>query len=218
MIEIDSDIIEYINRVSLMDDDILKDIKGQINGYSPIIRPGVDRFICFMLELKRPKRILEIGAFVGYSSILMASYAPWAEVTSIEVNEKNFVSARANVEKSGLKNIRLIYGDALDVLRFLNEKYDFVFIDASKGHYNEYLDLCLDLISKDGIIIADNVLFGGRIVKEGPVPHKHRTIVMRMRQFIDRIMNDRQLSSCIIPLGDGLAVIRYKGRATDERY
>ncbi|MDI6601938.1 MAG: O-methyltransferase [Thermoanaerobacteraceae bacterium] len=205
------DVLEYISMISAINDENLYRIRNQVSGYSPIVRSGVDRFLAFMIGLKKPESILELGTFLGYSAILMATYAPWAEVVSIEVDAESYIKAKNNVEKSGLENIRLIYGDALDVLRFLDKKFDFLFIDASKGHYNEYLDLCLKITSKDGIIIADNVLFGGRVAKSGPVPHKHRTIVMRMKKFVERIMNDDRLSSCILPLGDGLAVIRYKG-------
>ncbi len=207
----DEDVFEYINEVSRADDADLERIRSQVTGYSPMARAGVDRFLAFIVGLKKPVRILELGTFLGYSAVLMAAYSPCSQVVSVEIDPENYIRAKENVKVSGRKNIRLIYGDALDVLRFLDEKFDLIFIDASKGHYSEYLDLCLEKMSEDGIIIADNVLFGGRVAKQGHVPHKHRTIVMRMREFIERIMNDDRLFSCILPLGDGLAIIRYKG-------
>jgi predicted O-methyltransferase YrrM len=207
----DEYVFDYINKVSSLDDDKLKKIREQVTGYSPMARAGVDRFLAFMVSLLRPGRILELGTFIGYSAILMATYSPHSEVVSVEINSENYIRAKENVKDSGCNNIRLIYGDALDVLRYLDGSFSFVFIDASKGHYNEYLDICLDKMPEGGVIIADNVLFGGRVAMSGPIPHKHRTIVKRMREFIERIMDDDRLFSCILPLADGLAVIRYKG-------
>ena len=103
--------------------------------------------------------------------------------------------------------INIIEGDALKVIKKLDDKYDFIFIDGPKSHYIEYLPICLNLLQKDGVIIADNILYKG-MVTGNYTDHKQRTAVNRLRQFIDVVENDASLTHELVDVGDGLMIIK----------
>ncbi|HCW03436.1 MAG TPA: O-methyltransferase [Clostridium sp.] len=178
----------------------------------PIIHKEVANYIEQMVNIIKPVRILELGTAIGYSSILMYKSSKAVEhIDTIERDEKMVALAQANIEKAGLKeNIHILQGECMEVLEGLKEKYDFIFIDAGKGHYNEFFPHCIRLLNDDGVIIADNVLYKGMVVSKEFVVRRKITIVKRMRKFIDMITKDDKLITSILPMGDGIAVIKRK--------
>lgn len=174
----------------------------------PIIQKEVGKFLEVMLNIKKPKKILELGTAIGYSSILMAmACKEKCQITTIDRDETMLELAKRNIERYGYnEDINIVQGECLEVLEELDDKFDFIFMDAGKGHYNHFLPHCLRMLNEDGIIVADNVLFRGMIASNDLVKRRKITIVKRMRKFLEEVSGDDFLTS-IIPMGDGIAVI-----------
>ena len=159
--------------------------------------------------IKRPMRILEVGAAVGFSSILMSEYMPeGGHITTIENYDKRIPIARANFKRAGKEEqIDLIEGDALEVMHGLEGPYDLIFVDAAKGQYIHYLPEVMRLLGTDGVLVSDNVLQEGDIIESRfAVERRNRTIHSRMREYLYELKHHDQLQTSIIPLGDGVAL------------
>lgn len=165
-----------------------------------------------ILNGKKVNRILEIGTAIGYSAICFSKFlTDDGKIDTIEIDKQRIMVAKANIDMMGVnEKINIIEGDALGVLPSLECKYDFIFIDGPKSHYIEYLPICLELLSENGIIVADNVIYKGMVTGPEIVKHKQRTAVMRLREFIDVVRNDETLESKLLDVGDGLLIIRRK--------
>ena len=180
----------------------------------PLILTETESVLRLLLDMKKPSRILELGTAHGYSALLFAKCCPDALVTTIDRNPGMTDFAQASFESSGDgSRIDFRIGDALDVLHELadgNEKFDFVFIDAGKSHYREFLDLCEDLCTEDALVVCDNILLKGWLVEcEGREAKRHRTNIKYMRQFLEYINGRDDLDVTLMSGGDGLAVIRF---------
>jgi len=177
----------------------------------PIILDDSLEFIKDILIKQKPRKILEIGTAIGYSSAIFSEYlAQGGEIDTLEISHKAVLLARANHKMLGVEDkINIIEGDALELLPTLNEKYDIIFIDGPKSHYIEYLPLCLKLLNDGGTIIADNVIYKGMVLSDYN-EHKQRTAVTKLREFIDKVENDETLDSHLYDIGDGVMVIRRK--------
>ena len=162
-----------------------------------------------ILNGKKIERVLEIGTAIGYSSICFSKFlADDGKIDTIEIDKQRIMLAKVNIDMMVVKDkVNIIEGDALKVLKTLNNKYDFIFIDGPKSHYVEYLPICLNLLSSGGTIVADNVIYKGMVTGPEVVKHKQRTAVMRLREFIDNVKNDSSLESELVNIGDGLLVI-----------
>ncbi|EKQ53746.1 MULTISPECIES: O-methyltransferase [unclassified Clostridium] len=212
MSEITYDYMEdYIRGLIPPREGTLKEIEdfARENGV-PIVQKETGVFLEFMTSLKKPKRILELGTAIGFSSILMyQSSGTEPEIITIERDKKMIELANANLEKFNLSHkIKIEEGDCLEVLEKLDEPYDLIFMDAGKGHYNHFLPHCLRLLKNDGIIIADNVLFRGMVASEELVKRRKITIVKRMRTYLELVTQDKNLITSVIPMGDGIAVTK----------
>lgn len=176
----------------------------------PIVQKETAKFLEFMVNMKKPLRILELGTAIGFSSILMyEASGTTPSIVTIERDEKMIELAKINIEKFNLKdNIKIEEGDCLEILERLEEPFDLIFMDAGKGHYNHFLPHCLRLLKEDGIIIADNVLFRGMVATQELVKRRKITIVKRMRTYLDMVSNDEKLITSVIPMGDGIAVTK----------
>jgi len=176
----------------------------------PIVQKETAKFLEFMVNMKKPLRILELGTAIGFSSILMYEAAGTnPDIITIERDEKMVELANINLDRFNLKDkIKIEEGDCLDILENLTEPFDLIFMDAGKGHYNHFLPHCLRLLKDDGIIIADNVLFRGMVASNELVKRRKITIVKRMRTYLDMVSNDENLITSVIPMGDGIAVTK----------
>lgn len=200
---------EYIRGLIKENKGILKELEDYAHSnFVPIIHKEVAKFLEIMIKIKRPLKILELGTAIGYSAILMSiSSENKTTITTIERDSKMIELAQNNIEKCGLKDkINIIQGDCLEVLEKLDDKYDLIFMDAGKGHYNHFLPHCMRLLSKDGVIIADNVLFRGMIASDELVKRRKITIVKRMREYLEMVSDNEKFTTSIIPMGDGIAV------------
>lgn len=161
-------------------------------------------------------KILEIGTAIGYSSICFTELLnQYGSIDTIERDPEMIKEAKENIkfinedEKYSGKSINLIEGDAAEIITKLNDKYDMIFIDANKSKYTTYLQEGLRLLKPNGIIFADNVLYKGYVMSDYN-KHKQRTAVRHLREFIKMIQEDETLSSEILEIGDGLAIITFQ--------
>jgi len=178
----------------------------------PIIRKGSQRIIRFMLEMKKPLNILEVGTATGFSSVFMLEFLnKKAKITTIEKMEDRAVKAEKNFNKfDKSKRITLIKGDAADILSELASKdktYDFIFMDAAKGQYINYLENIKKLLVSGGILITDNMLQEGRLLDSRyTVVRRDRTIHRRMREYANALLTDKEFETMLLESGDGMAV------------
>ena len=182
-----------------------------LNEHIPIIMDDTLEVIAKILTEKKPKRILEIGAAVGYSAMRFSKYlAEDGLIDTIERDEERIEEAKQNFKKVEVENkINLYEGDAVEILPTLNEKYDVVFIDAAKGKYPFFLKEALRMLKQDGIIFADNILYKGYVMSDYN-KHKQRTAVRNLREYIKEVSENPNLETEILEIGDGLAISRIK--------
>ena len=175
----------------------------------PIIRMEMGSLLRFLLTLRRPSSILEVGTAVGYSALFMSEYMPEnCHITTIEKYEKRIPAAKENFKKAGRENrITLLEGDALEIMKGLNESYDMIFMDAAKGQYIHFLPDALRLLRTGGVLVSDNVLQDGDIIESHyAVERRNRTIYKRMREYLYVLKHTDGLLTSIVPVGDGAAV------------
>ena len=188
--------------------ELLKDIEkyGRDNKIPILLDESLD-FITAKLDEIKPHRVLEIGTAIGFSAINFSKYLDEdGRIDTIEIESLRVEQALENIKMVGVEDkIRVMEGDALDILPYLNEKYDVIFIDASKGKYNEFFEHALRLVKVGGWIIADNVLYKGMVMSDYN-KHKQRTAVNKLRTFIDSVMSNERLESELFDIGDGLTV------------
>ena len=185
----------------------LKKVKNEaIKNHIPIIMDDSLEVIKDIIEKENPKKILEIGTAVGYSASMFAIYAKEAIVDTIELDVERAEEAKVNISNIGLKDrINIIIGNAVEILPNMDDKYDFIFIDANKGKYPVFLQEALRLSHKGSVIIADNILYKGYVMSDYNL-HKQRTAVRHLREYIKDSTENENLDTKIIEVGDGLAI------------
>jgi predicted O-methyltransferase YrrM len=200
---------QYIRGLITEESDILGNMENYAKeNFVPIVQKETAKFLEFIVTVKKPLKILELGTAIGYSSILMSMYsAKTTRITTIERDDKMIEIARSNISKYGfVDRIQVLPGECLDVLKSLNGKYDMIFMDAGKGHYNHFLPECLRLLQEGGIIVADNVLFRGMVPNNELLERRKITIVKRMRKYLELVSDNKLYITSVIPMGDGIAV------------
>ncbi|MBE5935112.1 MAG: O-methyltransferase [Lachnospiraceae bacterium] len=175
----------------------------------PIIKRPTQNLLRFLIRNSKVCSILEVGAAVGFSSLLMHEYMEnEGKIITIEKMHSRAVEAVDNIERAGKNNyIKVIEGDALEELSKIEESFDMVFIDAAKGQYNNYFDDIIGKLSGRGILVCDNVLQEGEIARSRyAVTRRNRTIHGRMREFLYMITHDDRLDTIVLPIGDGVTI------------
>lgn len=178
----------------------------------PIIRRGTRDVLRFLLRTRRPQQILEVGTAVGYSSLFMASCLPeGSRITTIEKVPMRYEQAQKNFARYDKKNqITLEIGDAAEVLVQLNQrkkKFDFIFMDAAKGQYLNFLPDIMELLNVGGILVSDNTLHDGDVLESRyAVTRRDRTIHGRMREYLQVITHHPQLETLCLSVGDGMTI------------
>ena len=165
------------------------------------------RFLTEIVKISGARRIMEIGTFTGYSAICLAYGLPEdGHLDSLEIDDELEDLIREGWEKAGVSDrITLHIGDALDTLRSLEGPYDLVYIDANKREYLQYYELCLPLLRSGGVILADDVMLGGKVYADSVPPDKQTCGLV---EFNEAVMKDRRVETVMLPLGDGLSMIR----------
>ncbi len=175
----------------------------------PIIRKDSQALLKFLMVQAKPLNILEVGCAIGFSALLMAEYSPIdAKITTIEKFEKRIPIARDNFIKFDTNNkITLLEGDATEILKTLTPGYDFIFMDAAKGQYINFLPDCLRILNKGGLLVSDNVLQDGDVIESRfAVTRRNRTIHARMREYLYELKHNDSLNTVILTVGDGMTL------------
>ncbi|WP_206811031.1 O-methyltransferase [Paradesulfitobacterium ferrireducens] len=175
----------------------------------PVVTPAVGNFLSILVLTQKPKAILEIGTAIGYSTVWLAQAARevGCQVTTVDMNSGRRERALEFFRRAGLSEyIMSLAGDARKVLPTLAQTFDFVFIDAAKGEYLEYLELLHPLIAPGGMLVADNVLFRGWVVPGAVFDRKYEKMVQTVRAFLQHLSADPRFQTTVLPFGDGLAV------------
>lgn len=187
----------------------------------PIILKDTESLLVGLFKIKKPVRILEIGAAIGYSACCFADCCG-CNVTTIESDKNMYEIAKSNIENLGFEDkVKVLFGDARDILEELNDRnirlaedfgkekilFDVVFIDAAKSHYKVFWDLALPLCGEDAMIVCDNVLMKGMTASDEYDPkRKYKTSIRKMREFIRYINNLDYADTCVLPVGDGVSI------------
>ncbi len=182
--------------------------------YIPSLRNDHAALYRTLLFTVKPRRILEAGTLYGYSSILAAEtlnevFGNDFRIDTVEVDQENALIAAENIEKAGFSgNIRIINGDAEEVFSCLEGPYDLVFLDCSKSSYKEMFPDVKRLLRQGGLLLADDVCYHGKLegAQGETVPHKHRTIVNSLRDFLQTVSDDNDFAAFVDKMDDGMLV------------
>lgn len=216
---VDERMVTYINSLDVGNTPFLDELERQAcEDFVPIIRREMQSFLKVLLAVHRPAKILEVGTAVGFSTLLMSEYTGAdCHITTIEKYEKRIPIARENFKKAGREDrITLLEGDAVEILKELQDSFDFIFMDAAKGQYIHFLPEVLRLLKPGGVLVSDNVLQDGDIIESRfAVERRNRTIYKRMRDYLYELKHNEQLLTTIIPIGDGATVSIKQERRTE---
>jgi caffeoyl-CoA O-methyltransferase len=191
----ESELLRKINRDTHAKVTMPRMLSGHLQG----------RFLAMISQMIRPHRILEIGTYTGYSALCLAEgLPPGGTLVTIDINEELEDKVRTYFEESGLAD-RIDYriGDAATIIPSLGGQFDLVFIDADKENYSRYFDLVIDHVREGGIILADNVLWSGKVLQEKPDKDTRAIIA-----FNRKIQEDRRVENILLPIRDGILMIR----------
>lgn len=206
----DERVSAFINSLDRGNTDFLNEIEDLCRKTNvPVIRPQMQSLLKMLLAASRPKKILEVGTAIGFSALFMSEYAPkGCMVTTIEKYEKRIPLAKENFCKAGKeKGICLLEGDAAEILAGLDEEYDFIFMDAAKGQYLNFLPSILSILRPGGILVSDNILHDCDVLESRyAVKRRDRTIHARMREYLYTITHMEELETICLSLGDGVTV------------
>lgn len=200
---------EYIRDTLEKNTGILKEMENYaIDNSVPIIHKEVSELLKVILNIHKPKRILEIGCAIGYSSIFFSKVLnDDVKIITTERNPIMIEKALENINNAGLSNnIKILVGNAEETLENIEGEFDVVFIDAAKGQYKLFFDMVIDKVRNGGLIISDNILYKGMIASDEFVVRRKKTIVKRMRDYLDYICSVDYLDTSLVPIGDGVAI------------
>ena len=204
---------KYAQNLFKIRNEIIQDIKNEsLDENVPIITDEVLNYMIFTARNIKARNILEIGTATGYSGLFLAQIANENSgfLTTMEIDEIRYGKAVENFKKLGLfeKN-KMIFGDALEEIPKLdkNVKYDFIFIDASKGQYLKFFEMSYELLNENGIIFIDNIMFRGLVaVYKEELPKRYKTIVRRLKEFIEKL--NEEYNFVLLPFGDGVGIVK----------
>lgn len=219
MSNIVNELVEGYIRNTLTDKEgLLRDLEVYaLENNVPIVHKEVSELLKVLLKVQKPKRILEVGCAIGYSSILFAStLGEDVEIITVERNEKMIEKAKENIKLAGLENnITILEGDAEEKLKEVDGEFDMIFLDAAKGQYQLFYDMVIDKLKVDGLLISDNILYKGMVAHDDFVIRRKKTIVKRMRSYLDYICTCNYLDTSLIPIADGVALSYKKAERGD---
>ncbi len=200
---------EYIREILPSNEGLFREMELYADeNHVPIVHKEVGVLLQVITKSTRATKVLEVGTAIAYSTLLFCeAMGDNGHITTIERNAKRICLARENIKKANkTNNIHLLEGDATEILKNLEGKYDLIFLDGAKGHYKDFLNDCINLLNPGGLLISDNILYKGMVATDELVVRRQRTIVNRMREYLQYICNHPQLDTSIIPIGDGLAI------------
>jgi predicted O-methyltransferase YrrM len=196
----------YLDRLLPPRDAILREMEERAARENiPISDPEVGKLLGILARSTGARRILEIGAAIGYGAIWLARGAPEARVASVDIDPERLAAARGYLERAGVADrVELIEGAALEVIHRLEGPFDLVYVDAVKTEYRKYLDLVLPKLRVGGVIVCDNLLWGGQVA--APDEDREDRDADALRAFNGYLMMHPQLQAVVLPLGDGVGL------------
>lgn len=207
---INKDILEYSEKYSQQEPEILQELNRET--HLKILNPRMlsgffqGRLLSIISKIIKPKKVLEIGTYTGYSAICIAEgMNKNGIIHTIDKNEELNTIQKKYFKKSGLENNIIQYnGCALDIIPKIEEKFDLIFIDADKENYINYFNLVIDKLNKNGVILADNVLWSGKVINS----EDHDLTTNVLREFNKSVNNDNRVETILLPIRDGISIIR----------
>ena len=207
---INKDILEYSEKYSQQEPEILQELNRET--HLKILNPRMlsgffqGRLLSTISKLIKPKKVLEIGTYTGYSAICIAEgMNKNGIIHTIDKNEELNTIQKKYFKKSGLENNIIQYnGCALDIIPKIEEKFDLIFIDADKENYINYFNLVIDKLNNNGVILADNVLWSGKVINS----EDHDLTTNVLREFNRMVNNDKRVETILLPIRDGISLIR----------
>lgn len=182
----------------------------------PVADDETLQLLLLTVSALQPRRILEIGTAVGLSASAMLSVCPNAEIVTIELEEERYLEAKRNFETLGVSDrVTAHLGDAGEILAMMNGQFDFVFLDGPKAQYEKYLFDLKRLMRAGATLFADDVLLFGWVSGETPCPQKRRSIVEKIRSYLETVTADKDFITSVLDVGDGVALSVYKGERND---
>ena len=190
---------------------VIKEIKEQAKAnFVPLVRDNTSKLLLDTVNKAKPKKILEIGTGIGYSGILMIANSS-ASLVTIELNEERARQAKLNFDRACLSDrASVIIGDCNEIIRLMSAKFDFIFLDGPKSNYVSLLPYLINLLNEKGILFVDNVSYRGIVIKGNVIEKKHRTTVVKLREFREAVEADSSINSQFIEIDDGVAIITKK--------
>ncbi len=206
---LDLDLQLFLRGLLPEEDSILQELRSYADVHHiSVVDPEVGHLLQLLTALHRPQQILEIGTAIGCSTIYMAR-AMQGTITTIELQEERHLLALDYFKRAGLDSrIHAILGDARELVPALEQQYDMIFMDAAKGQYMEFLTVADRILKPGGLLVADNVLINGWVVRLNYPRHRQKTMVYRMKEFLEQFKTNKQYQCSVVPLGDGVAIIR----------
>jgi predicted O-methyltransferase YrrM len=209
---IPEDLQAYCDDHSSQENEVLKNLNRHTN--ANILQPRMisghfqGRFLSMISHMIKPKYILEIGTYTGYSALCLAEgLQENGKLFTIDVNPENEDLVNEYIEKSGMSTkIRHIIGDAYQIIRTLNQPFDLVFIDADKPNYEKYYDLVIEIIPSGAYILVDNVLWSGKVLDNVATKKNRDTKILHELNI--KITKDNSVENILLPLRDGLMLVR----------
>lgn len=210
---IDQKLDDYVCLHTTEENDLLKELNRQT--HLKILQPRMlsghfqGRFLSMISKMIQPTSILEIGTYTGYSALCLAEgLKSDGKLLTIDKNPELQDFVRNFLEKSAYsENIEFVIADAMKYIPTIKQSFDLVFIDADKGNYLNYYKLVIDMIPSGGYILADNVLWSGKVIDEKSVNDKDTRAIMEFNQYV---MNDIRVENVLLPIRDGLLLMRKK--------
>jgi caffeoyl-CoA O-methyltransferase len=196
----ENEVLQALNRETYANVLMPRMLSGHIQG----------RMLAMMSKMLNPRRILEIGTYTGYSALCFAEGLTEDGILhTIDINEELETMVRGYIAKAGMENkVKFHIGNALEIIPTLDETFDLVFIDADKENYSHYYDMVIGKLRKGGIIIADNVLWSGKVLDEKELAKDIET--RALNEFNKKVLADSRVENVLMPVRDGLNVIRKK--------
>ncbi|KON91271.1 SAM-dependent methyltransferase [Rossellomorea marisflavi] len=211
----DEKIINYIESIVLDRSDLLQEMEAyaEENGVPIMELVGIEALLG-MLRIQQPKRILEVGTAIGYSALRMAEALPDTTIVTLERDEERYEKAQEFLGRSSARDrVITLLGDALELQEDVKQHgpYDAVFIDAAKGQYRKFFDSYSEMLTPEGVVYSDNVLFKGLVAEEVVEQKRIRNMVKKLQDYNKWLMDHPEYDTSILPVGDGVAISKKRG-------
>lgn len=201
---------QYLGELLPLRNELLNEMESQsLKEMIPVVTPPVGNFLSLLIKMSKAENILEIGTAIGYSTSWLAQGLEGriGHITTIDLNVDRANRAIEYFKRAGIEDkIEVLFGDARRIIPTLEGNFDFVFVDAAKGEYLDYLSLVLPRISPGGILVVDNVLFRGWVVPGENFAPKYNRMVTHLREFLSKLTQNPDFQTSVLPFGDGISV------------